>query len=379
MNKVLGAIKNYIRTTDIWLFLCCIACSTFSVLLLAGLYNDEMVYFSVVKTQVVAALLGLLFAIILSKIDYRFIAKMWKLHVPLALFLVGLTFFIGTSVDGVDDKAWLNLFGFNMQPAEFMKISFIMSFAYHLSLVRENLNAVKNLIPLCVHGGIPVLIVHFQGDDGTAVIFAFMFAIMLFAAGLSWKYLAVAAGVVLAALPVIWFSIMDEDKRMRFLAVFDPENPDLKDIVYQQYHGLVSIGSGGVWGKGIFSGNHRNSVPESHNDFIFSFAGEAVGLIGCIAIIALIAAICFRVLATSRRSGDPLGAYVCIGVFSMIASQTIINVGMNLSIMPVIGVTLPFFSAGGSSVLSVYLGIGLALSVYMGNAKGLFADHMRGG
>lgn len=379
MKKVLGAVKNYLRTTDILLLLCCISCSTISVLLLAGLYNDEMVYAGVVKTQLVATLLGLLFAVVLSKIDYRFIAKMWKLHVPLALLLVGLTFFIGKGVDGVDDKAWLNLFGLNLQPAEFMKISFIMSFAYHLSLVYENLNALKNLIPLCVHGGIPVLLVHLQGDDGTAVIFAFIFAIMLFAAGLSWKYLAAAAGLLVAAIPVLWFYVMDDDKRMRFLAIFDPENPELKDIVYQQYHGLVSIGSGGVWGKGFFADNHRNSVPKSHNDFIFSFAGEAIGLIGCIALVALLATVCFRMLHTSRRSVDVLGGYICIGVFSMIASQSVINIGMNLSVLPVIGVTLPFMSAGGSSVLSVYLGIGLALSVYMYNTKGLFSDHMRGG
>ena len=378
MKKALGAIKTYFRTTDIWLFLFCIACSTLSALLLGGLYNDDIIYFSVVKMQITAALLGLLFAIILSKIDYRFIAKMWMVHAPLALILVGLTFVIGYGVEGVDDKAWLKLFGVSVQPAEFLKISFIMTFAYHLSLVKEHLNDLKNLIPVCVHGGIPVLLVHLQGDDGTAVIFALMFAIMLFAAGLSWKYLMVAGGALIAALPVIWFQIMDEDKRLRFLAVFDPENPEFKDIVYQQYHGLVSIGSGGVWGKGIFSGGHRNSVPKSENDFIFSFAGEAIGFVGCVAIILLLAFICFRVFFTSRRSTDPLGRYICIGVFAMIVSQAVINIGMNLSVMPVIGVTLPFFSAGGSSVLSIYLGIGLALSVYMYNQKGLFADNVRG-
>lgn len=378
MKKILSAVGGYCKSTDYWLAGFCVACSALSVLLLSGIYVNEYIIKETVITQIVASLIGLAAAVVLSKIDYRFIAKMWKLHVPLALFLVGLTFTsLGRQVnDSVDDRAWLKLFGVNLQPSEFFKISFIMSFAYHLHLVRENVNTPKNILLLCAHGAIPVLIVHLQGDDGSALIFALIFAFMLFAAGLSLKLVAGAAGAVLVALPVVWFSgIMNYDQKMRVLALMNPDDPQYAKYIYQQYRGNISLGSGGMWGKGLFSGEHRY-IPEMHNDFIFSYAGEAIGFVGCAAIILLLTMVCMRLLMNSQRCPDALGRNIFIGVFAMIASQTIINIGMNLTLVPVIGVTLPFFSAGGSSVISNYLGLGLALSVYMYNTKGLFADNI---
>ncbi|WP_312640522.1 FtsW/RodA/SpoVE family cell cycle protein [Hydrogenoanaerobacterium sp.] len=376
MKKFFGYIGDYCKTTDYWLILLSLACSGLGIALLMGIADDNYISQGKVITQIIATGAGLLAAIILSKIDYRFTAKMWKLHVPLALFLVILTFFIGKQVsESIDDRAWLEIFGIGLQPSEFFKISFIMSFAYHLSLVREDINSTKNILLLCAHGAVPVLLIHLQGDDGSALIFAFIFVFMLFAAGVAWKYILMAFGAVAVALPVLWFAIMNNDQKLRFLAIFHPDDPQFKDIFYQQYHGNISIGSGGVWGKGIFHVEHR-FVPEMHNDFIFSFAGEAIGFVGCIAVIALLAAICLKILFNSRRCPDALGQNICVGVFAMLASQSIINIGMNLSVVPVIGVTLPFLSAGGSSVLSTYMGMGLVLSVYMYNTKGLFADNI---
>ncbi|MBC8547472.1 FtsW/RodA/SpoVE family cell cycle protein [Clostridiaceae bacterium NSJ-31] len=376
MKKVIHAIGNYFRTTDYWLLLLCITCSGISVVLLFGIYRNEYIGDGKIFTQAAAILMGLMAAVILSKIDYRFIAKMWKLHVPLALFLVILTFFIGKQVsETVDDKAWLEIFGFNLQPSEFLKISFIMSFAYHLSLVKEHLNAPKNVLLLCLHGAVPVLLIHFQGDDGSALIFALIFVVMLFSAGLSWKYLVTALVGAAIAIPVVWFGVMNYDQKMRFLAIFHPDDPEFATIFYQQYHGNISIGTGGVWGKGILTDKLRY-VPEMHNDFIFSVAGEMLGFVGCIAIIGLLAAICLKILHNYRRCPDALGQNICVGVFAMYASQIIINIGMNLSVVPVIGVTLPFLSAGGSSILSTYMGIGLVLSVYLYNTKGLFTDNI---
>ncbi|MEG1953711.1 MAG: FtsW/RodA/SpoVE family cell cycle protein [Hydrogenoanaerobacterium sp.] len=378
MKKILTAIGNYCKNTDYWLVSFCLACSGLSVLLLSGLYANEYIEKRTVITQVAAIGIGIVFSVVLSKIDYRFIAKMWKLHVPLALFLVGLTFTsLGKQVnDSVDDRAWLNLFGVNLQPSEFFKISFIMSFAYHLSRVKDDINTPKNIILLCLHGAVPVLLIHFQGDDGSALIFALIFAFMLFSAGLSWKFVGAALAAVAVGLPAVWFSnIMNYDQKMRFLALLHPDDPQYAKYIYQQYRGNISIGSGGVWGKGIFTGEHRY-VPEMQNDFIFSFAGEAIGFVGCMSIIILLTLVCMRLLFNSHRCPDALGRYIYIGVFAMMSSQTIINIGMNLTVLPVIGVTLPFFSAGGSSVIATYLGLGLALSVYMYNTKGLFSDNI---
>ena len=163
---------------------------------------------------------------------------------------------------------------------------------------------------------------------------------------------------------------MDEDKRMRIITLFNPDL-DPAGSGYQQRLGRIALGSGKLWGKGVFSGNHQY-VPEMYNDFIFSFIGEALGLIGCLLVLGVLTALCLRILQVSHRAKDRLGRYICVGVFMMIASQTVMNVGMCLSVLPVIGVTLPLFSGGGTSVVATYLGIGLAMSVSMHNSRRLF-------
>ena len=150
--------------------------------------------------------LGLGAAVIISNIDYHFIVKLWKLYIPISVFLVVLTFFVGLQVDeSVDDKAWLRLpFGLTFQPSELLKICFIMSFAYHLSKVRSEINKPLNVLLLCAHGAFPILLIHFQGDDGTAIVFAFIFIVMLFAAGIDWKYMLAGIALLAVAVPIAW-------------------------------------------------------------------------------------------------------------------------------------------------------------------------------
>ena len=287
--------------------------------------------------------------------------------------LVILTFFIGYGRAGADDINWISLpGGISLQPTEFLKISFILSFAYHLDKVKERINSPLTLLLLCLHGAAPVLLIHFQGDDGTAIVFIFIFLAMLFVAGLSLKYILPAIGLGLASLPLIWFKVMNNDQKMRIQSIFFP-GIDPLGIEYQQNSSLISIGSGQVSGIGLFSGEHR-FVDEIQNDFVFAFIGESLGLLGCIAALVLIFAVATKVLFVSRASKDLLGSSICIGVFTMLMTQTVINVGMCLKLLPVIGITLPFFSKGGSSILSVYLSIGLVLSVYMHNRENIFLD-----
>lgn len=374
LKKATRAVGHYLRLTDKWLLFLCISCSVFSVILLTGLYNSGLSNGQKIKVQILATGIGLVAAIIISKFDYHFMARMWKLHVPIAYFLVILTFFIGAQrVQGVDDKAWLILpFGLSFQPSELLKISFALSFAYHLNHVKDDINSLKNVLLLCIHGAIPVLLIHFQGDDGTALVFASMFICMIFAAGLSWKYIATAVGTCLVALPILWFKVLSYDQKMRIMVVFDP-TIDLQGIAHQQQSSILSIGSGQVWGSGVFSGNHRY-IAEIYNDMIFAFIGEAMGFVGCVLVIALLGSICVKILNTSRMAIDPLGKYICVGIFAMFATQSIINIGMCIGVLPIIGITLPFFSAGGTSVVTLYMGIGVALSVYMNSRKNLFLD-----
>ncbi|MDD2956843.1 MAG: FtsW/RodA/SpoVE family cell cycle protein [Oscillospiraceae bacterium] len=376
MKKFFHAIGDYIRNTDWVLILLCAVASGLSVLLLFGIHLADMATVRAIKMQAFASGLGLAAAIVISRFDYRVLARLWKLYVPAAVGLIGLTYFFGEQrLETVDDKAWLPIpfLGVSFQPSELLKIAFILSFSLHLSLVKDEIGRIRQLLFLCLHGAVPVLLIHFQGDDGTALIFFFIFLFMIFAAGLPWRYLFAAIGSLAVLIPVAWLYLFTNDQKLRILSILVPEMADPLGQDYQQYNARVAIGSGGAFGKGLL-GKTSVYVPEIHNDFIFSFVGEALGFVGCLAVILLLMAICIRLLFLSRRSQDNLGSFICIGLFAMIVSQSIVNIGMNLSLLPVIGVTLPFLSYGGTSVTTLYLGIGLALSVAMHNRQNLFTD-----
>ncbi len=383
MKKIAAIIYAYIKETDRWLLLMCVSLSTFSVVLISGLYQSGIFGDSIrpLVMQAAASAMGAVAAIIISKLDYHSLAGLWKLHVPASYLLVLLTFTsLGVQVsDLIDDRAWLDLPGLpQFQPSELLKISFILTFAYHLSQVKDRLNHWKTLLLVCAHGAMPVLLIHFQGDDGTALVFALIFVGMVFCAGLSWKYILPVVAAVPPAFWVAWQFILDDDKKKRILSLVMPQRltaDELSRYLWQQQKGEIAIGNGGVWGNGIF--NHTGQfqfVPEVHNDFMFSFIGEAVGFVGSMAVLTVLMAVCLKILYDAKSAQDDLGRYICVGVFTMIAVQIVINVGMCLSMFPVVGITLPFLSAGGTSQASLYLSIGLVLSVYVHSRKNLFMD-----
>lgn len=373
-------IREYIKETDRLLLLTCIMLSCLSVTLISGLVHaGALVNDRPLKMQLLASLVGLAAAIFISKFDYHMMAELWKLHQPIAYGLVFLTFTsLGVQVsEYIDDRNWLDIPGLpQFQPSELLKISFIITFAYHLSKVKEDMNALRSLIPLCIHGMIPVLLIHFQGDDGTAVIMLVIVAGMLFAAGLSWKYILPLVAAVPPVIAVLWLFILDNDKKGRILALVSPGSlsaADLSKYIWQQMKGEIAIGNGGLWGNGIYAENGQfQFVPEVHNDFIFSYIGESLGFVGCISVLILLFLLCFSFIYNARKAKDDLGRYICVGVFSMFAAQIAINIGMNLSMFPVIGITLPFLSAGGTSVATLYLSIGVVLSVHVNSRPRMF-------
>lgn len=376
MKKTLHAVGRYIRHTDIWLWLLCLAFSAFSVVLLAGVINTGYIRgltFNRILVQGAAGILGVIAAVIISNFDYHIYTRLWKLHTVMAYVLVLLTFVVGTGTSARQgDKSWFALpGGMTFQPSELLKISFILTLAYHIYIVRDHINTLSHLMGLCVHGAVPTLLIHFQGDDGSAIIFACIFVAMLFAAGISWKYVFAAAVAAVAAAPLIWFFVLSDYQRQRFLILYVSGLASPQGDYYQQYQGALAIGSGQIWGKGIFSGKH-SYVPEAHTDFIFAFIGESLGFVGCLAVVLGLVLLCTRILSDGHRAKDLQGRLICTGVFAMIAAQAIINIGMCVSMLPVIGITLPFLSAGGSSLAITYLGIGLVLSVYMNTSKSIF-------
>ena len=370
MRNFFYKVKDYFKQTDLIFWIISILISIFSLLLLLSVSRTSN--FNYFKTQLIAILIGYISAFIITKSDYRIIAKHYIIIATVCILLIFCTLIFGSAItgnSGIDAKAWLKLpGGISFQPSELAKIGFILTFSKHLSVLKEKneLKSFFNVTLLGVHALIPILLTHLQGDDGAAIIFFFIFLFMSFGAGIQLRYFfAVFAGIVLL-IPILWNYVFAEYQKQRILNQINPEADPLNSG-FQQIQGKISIGSGKIFGEGLFNGSRvgNNSVPIQESDFIFSAAGEELGFIGCLLIIVLLIFMLFRILKIALLSSDALGTYICFGFFGLIASQAIFNLGMCLSILPVMGVTLPFFSAGGSSSACLYLGVGLVQSVFM--------------
>ncbi len=354
----------------LWLILAAI--SVYSLILLKSVSRavTESDYF---RTQLMAIGLGVAAAVFVSLIDYAEIANFWYLVAGFSIFLMIYTILFGEEVTGsggVAAKAWINIAGRTFQSSELVKIAFIITYSKHLDIVqkRGKITELPQVILLALHALVPVLLCQMQKDTGASVVFFFMFLSMSLAAGVQLRYFAVLCAMVCAALPLLWKFFMPEYQKDRFIALFNLDDPYIQmNEGYQQYQGRISIGSGKWNGQGLFEGSRvaNNSVPFQHSDYIFSVAGEELGFVGCSLIILLLLLLMIKVLHVAHSSRDDLGKYICFGFFGMIALQSVWNIGMCLAILPAMGITLPFFSAGGSSAACLYLGFGLVESVYM--------------
>lgn len=372
MKRALQWLSQFTHKLDKPLLIAVTLCASLSVVLIYSIYYNQVVSSvgaSYYRTQLVAMLMGTAGCLLLAAIDYHKIAKLWFLYMPLALVLVCLTFTsLGLRREGADDVAWLNLGFTTIQPSEFLKLAFILSFSYHLSRDEENINKPLHLLLLCAHAGIPTLLIFLQGDYGTAAVFIVIFAVMLFSMGLKLRYILAAFALAGGAGVILWNFVLKSVHKNRILVLLHPGTDPL-GLEYQQDLGLAALGSGQVFGKGLFGAQDYVTVPELHNDFIFAWIGQAFGFVGAVAVIAVLAYICLKIFADSRASKDTLGKLICLGVFAMYFAHCFMNIGMALKVMPVIGIPLPFFSAGGTAMLSMYLALGLVLSVHAHNEK----------
>lgn len=376
MKTVFGAIWDYIKNTDKLLWFYCFLLSGAGIVLLFSICANQLVTgYRIFYIQIVASFLGIIVAIIISKIDYHTIMALWKIFVPLSLILVFLTFTpLGILREGSDDRAWISLGIIDLQPSELLKIAFIFTLAMHISKLGDSMNNIKNILLLCVHGAVPILLIMAQGDLGSAMVFVAIFIFMLFAGGLSWRYILSGLGIIAVILPVYYIFFLPEYHKDRFRIVI---NPDLDPMGagYQQVQGKIGLGSGGLLGKGLFNHNLMDTIPEQYNDFIFSYIGQTLGFVGCVLITFVIVLLCVKILMISRASNDTLGMLICVGIFTIFIVQAFINIGMVLCVMPVIGVTLPLISYGGTSVVTMYVSLGIVMSVYMNGTKKTTFDY----
>lgn len=381
MNRF-KTVGEYLKRTDVVLWLLTLCAVIYSLLLISSMQRAGE--YSFLRTQTAAVILGLAASAVISAADYRYLIDKWYLSAIIAAVLALLVFLFGRQVTGTDDTAWIMLpGGFSIQPSELIKICFIITFAKHLSYLKEKelIESLFGVITLVIHAAIPMAVIHLQGDDGTVLIFGFIFLIMSFTAGVQLRYFAILGGLLLISIPLIWSFFMNDEHRNRILALFDIDGNAMTNYGWQQYQGKVSVASGELIGSGLYNGSRveYGIVPEQENDFIFTVAGEELGFIGCMLLLAVLFGIIIKVLMNAMRSNDFQGRCICCGVFATIASQTIINLGMVLGFFPVVGITLPLFSSGGTSALSMLICLGLVQSVRNHNIDDMDTARLRRG
>ncbi len=359
-------IIKIIKQTDKIFLAVCLALSAFGIIMVSSATFSGDGYFSRdAKVMILATCLGLFAAMVISFIDYDIILKLWPLVGGVCVVMMLGLFWFGVSPEGRSDAfSWYKIGSLYFQPSEIVKIGFIITFSYHISRAKRDISSLKNVFFLCVHAMIPIVLVVATGDMGSALIFIFMFIGMMFAAGVNWLYFPAGAVAVAAASPVIWLKIFDDIQRNRILALFNPENYPTE--IYQQNQARKAIINGGFSGMGLFKGelSHSTLLPERQNDMIFSVVCEETGFIGAFILILLFILFAVRIVRVGKRSGNFAAEMISYGVVFMIMPQAIINIGMCTRLLPVIGITLPFISAGGSSVVCLYLAVGLILSIY---------------
>ncbi len=374
MKKLFNTISTFFKETDLYLLTLCFAASVFGIVTVTSAtrytLTDGQILSRETIIMIVAVAVGILSAILISMLDYQVFTKLWPVIAVVCIVLMLLLFKFGTGPSARSDaRTWLKFGPISLQPSELVKIGFIITFSVHIERLKDKLNHILSILQLGVHAIIPIALVALTGDMGSSLVFIFITAAMLFVAGVHWGYFAGAFAFIVAITPLAWIYVLKQLQKDRFLALL---YPDLySDIIYQQKCGMSALSSGGFAGQGLFKGAYTQAgvIPEGKNDMIFTVLGEELGFVGCALALLLLTLIILRCISVGKKSREQSTNLICCGMAAMIASQMIINVGMCLMVLPVIGITLPFFSAGGSSNLCIYLGIGIVLSIYRHNCE----------
>lgn len=366
---IIKKVTHYITNTDLYLVILALLCSAYGmVLIYSATLNPATALDGSTRNlfiQGAAILMGLIAFVIMSLIDLETMSGWWKIFVLINIGLQMLLFTpLGVEVNG--QRAWLDLGPTNLQPGELGKLIFIFTLAAHISEIKEHINEWRGLLVIALHTLIMMgAVVIASGDTGMAIQYFMIALIMLFTAGLSLKWLGVGCGLAVVSIPILWNFILDDYQKTRILVLFDPSiDPETSR---QATYGKIAIGSGQMDGQGLTHGTmtQMQLVPENHTDYIFSVAGEELGFIGCMLIIGLLTLLILRLFYVSYRASTTFSSLLAVGVSGMFLFQTFMNIFMNVGLLPVMGLTLPFFSYGGTSIVTMYAALGIAAGVRM--------------
>lgn len=322
MSSFFRNAKNFFRQTDIKLFIVAFIASVMGMTLIYTATKNLGGSFLVV--QLGATILGICLYFLISWLDVDSVSSWWKYVYIANILLICSLIVFGTGAEETGNRAWIRFGPIGIQPAEFGKILFILAFAGHINTLHDRIEAPSTVLILTLHALIPICLLYVISSDlGSVLVYLIIFISMMFCAGIKLRWFAAAFLTLGAVSPLVWNFFLREDQTQ-----------------------------GGY-------------LPARQTDFIFSVAGEEFGLIGCLIVMAILSVIVARCISMVMRSSTLPSALVCCGVSAMLLFQIIENIGMCTGLMPVIGLTLPLFSYGGSSVLAVYMALGLISSARM--------------
>ena len=379
LREIFRAIREFVRKADMILLALCVTATVFGIVVISSAtnYGGSARY---VRTQTLALILGIAVYVVLTLIDVDIIAERRELLLLFCTVFIALLFKWGDTQQG--NRSWLNFsfLPFSIQPAELCKIPFILILAKIMSVKQNKLSAPTTILQI---GGVTiflfVLIIAASEDLGVALQYIFIFVIMAFVGGVNFVWFLGALGALAAAAPTIWTHLSD-DRRNRILVLFDASiDPDAQNERYQVNRSIRALQNGGIRGQGLYNGTmvQSSSLPMQRNDFIFSAIGEELGMLGCLAVLLLLSAVIIRIIHVGIKSGNYMNRLICVGIAGMMASQILINVGVCLGLVPVIGLTLPFFSYGGSSLITTFLAMGIVSGINMRPAPDVHARYIR--
>jgi len=368
---IFRAIFRFFTEADIVLFLISIASTIYGLILISSVTGNVG---NEVSVQIGAFVIGIVLFILFSYVDIDIIADKSKLLFLFSMLLLFTLFLWGEGI-GEGRGSWLRFGVIGIQPAEIVKVPFIIIIARIIVNFKERrtFNSFFSIIQIAAVFAIFIATILVVAQDlGTSVVYFGILAVMLFAGGMKLRWFLLAFAALVAVIPFIWENdiIFSEFQRNRILAPFMPDeiDPTRMGVLWQSDLSVQAIATGGLRGQGLGNGRltqTANAIPAHHTDFIFSVAGEELGFIGCMVIIALLVAVIIRCVYVGIKSNNSLGMLVCMGIAALTFVHMFMNIGMALGIMPTIGVPLPFFSYGGSSIVTFFAAMGIVSGIKM--------------
>ena len=369
MHKIMGALKDFFRKGDLLLLLLCLFTTGYGMVIIASATN-LVGSTGFVLRQGIAMVMGVVLYILFTLLDVDIFAE--RHHV---LFLFNLFFMLLLIPFGIEgttgNRSWLDFpfLPFNIQPGEVCKIPFIIIMAKTMQTNRRKLSQPKSILTMGFHVSfIVLLIVMLSKDAGVALVYIFIFLIMAFVGGVSLWWFAAGIAAVAAAAPILWKFVMRNDQKERIAMIFDPSiDPEGLDVRWHSNQSMKSLSNGGLTGQGLFQGARTQSdaLVHDHTDFIFAAIGEELGMLGCLFTLLLLTLIIVRCVYVGLKTRNYMNRLICIGIAAMLVFQIAVNVGMVVGSFPVIGLTLPFISYGGSSIVTMYLAMGVVSGIHM--------------